>query len=428
MKSVTNYLIFEGEFCRKAINALSLKMQYFNLSVFSCAVVLLVAPRVGYAQIDSVAVQAAASELQHKFAPDKRSVYFNLHFKKDTAILESTSADALSAFADFSKTSSVKSVVVQLPSVSLQGKIYGVANLSVGNNRAVPSHSAEMMTQVTMGTPVEILKKQSGFYLVKTPDGYISWIDALGIAPMDKREFESWKRAQKVVYLPESGHAWGEPKSSGQRVSDLVAGNILQLLGTEGSFYKVQFPDKRIGYVQRSEAVSYENWLNRPVPDAGKILTSASAWLGVPYLWGGTSTKGMDCSGFTKTAYFLNGIIIPRDASQQALVGGIVDIMDGDSLSVAKSLQNLKPGDLLFFSASKSRGISGGRITHTAIYMGNGEYIQAAGMIRINSLIPGKKNFDRSQVQTIVSARNILSNVGQAEITRVKNHPWYSEE
>lgn len=378
-----------------------------------------------FAQTDTAAIRVEGTKIQHQFAPDKRSVYFNMQFKRDSVFVESTSAEALKAVSEFNKNTPFHASLIQLPAASLHGVIYGVANLSVCNNRVYPSHSAELVTQMILGTPVQILKRQSGFYLVKTPDGYISWIDGAAIAPMDLVNFEAWKAAKKIVFLPEYGHAFQAPDVKSVRVSDLVAGNILQVLSIDKIFYKVQFPDKRVAYIPVEQAESFNEWANRPVPVAASILESAKAWLGVPYLWGGTSTKGMDCSGFTKTAYFLNGVIIPRDASQQALVGKSVDILEGDSLNVAKSLENLQPGDLLFFAASKRRGVVGGRVTHTAIYMGNGEFIQAAGMIRINSFVPGTANYSGSQAQTIVGARNILSSIGKPEITRVANHPWY---
>lgn len=120
----------------------------------------------------------------------------------------------------------------------------------------------------------------------------------------------------------------------------------------------------------------------------------------------------------------MHGIVLPRDASQQALVGDKVDIFENDSLSIDKALKNLKPGDHLFFAANKKTG----RVTHTAIYIGNGDFIQAAGLVRINSMIYGSKNYDDFQSRTLVGARRILTAIGDSEITRVKQHSYYQEQ
>src|SRR5690606_34759178 len=87
---------------------------------------------------------------------------------------------------------------------------------------------------------------------------------------------------------------------------------------------------------------------------ADRLISTAKRMMGLPYLWGGTSVKGVDCSGFTKTAFHMNGLMIPRDASQQVLEGMQVDILAPDgSLDTVLVHRNLKPGDLLFFSAGK---------------------------------------------------------------------------
>lgn len=227
--------------------------------------------------------------------------------------------------------------------------------------------------------------------------------------------------------MADYGHALSKPDLQAARVSDLVGGNVLQVLGTEKDFYQVRFPDQRIAYIQQSQAMPYQKWVDRPNPHAAAVLATAKTLIGVPYLWGGTSIKGVDCSGFTKTAYFLNGIIIPRDASQQALVGQPVDVMENDTVNVEKCLKNLQPGDLLFFSSAKARGINGGKVTHTAIYMGNGEFIQSAGMVKISSLVPTAVNYDKGQTPALVGARRILTAIGQPEITRVSEHDWYKK-
>jgi len=387
----------------------------FSLSIFTLK-----------AQSDTAVFRSVAATIQKKYAPDKRSVYFNLELTGDSAKLESTSQEALKEFDKLKpNTPSIKFSGVLLPEPSLHGMEYGVANLSVCNNRAYPKNAAEMMTQMLLGTPIKVFKKQGGFYLVQTPDGYISWTDVGAITPMNKSGFETWQRAKKVVFTADYGHSFNTPDENAQRVSDLVGGNILQLLGEEKKFYKVGYPDGRTAYLPKRQASLYQAWVNRPDPNAEKILTTAQSLLGVPYLWGGTSGKGVDCSGFTKMSFFLNGVIIPRDASQQALIGQPVDVLENDSISVDKCLRNLQPGDLLFFSAAKRRGFNDGRVTHTAIYMGKGEFIQAAGMVRINSLVPSADNYDGRQSATLVGARRILTDIGKPGITRIDQHYWY---
>lgn len=379
------------------------------------------------AQIDTATLRVISNQIKKEFAPDRRSVYFNTQIKGDSILVESTSQDALSVFdkqvqdvKGFVKVSSL------LPAKNLNGLEYGLANLSVCNNRSAPQNSAEMLTQMILGTPVQVLKKQGGYYLVKTPDGYLSYTDGTAVSLMNKDDFEAWKKSKRIIYTQDFGHAFSETNTNSMRVSDLVKGNILEVLAEEKSYYKVLFPDKRIGYVKKADAKIFSEWDKKSNPDAKAILETAKTLIGVPYLWGGTSIKGVDCSGFTKTSYFLNGIIIPRDASQQALVGSAVDVLDADSISVEKCLKNLRPGDLMFFSAAKRRGLNGGRVSHTAIYMGNGQFIQAAGMVRINSIIPTAINYDSHQSKTLVSARRFLTEIGKPEITRVDQHSWYT--
>lgn len=399
--------------------------------VFLVALSLILKSESQAALADSVIIKKVtelASRVQKKYAPDKRTEYFQIRMQTSEPLAYTVEVSKPEAITELKALLNKENVTVQingefLPSRDLGDKIYGVANLSVSNNRYSPSHTAEMATQTILGTPVKILKKERGYYFVRTPDNYLSYSEIAGITAMTKAEFEAWQSADKIVYTDVYGHAFSEASEKSAPVSDLVSGNILQVMGQSNGFYKVSFPDKRLAYIPVSKAQSFAQWEKRPNPHAEEILKSARAMLGVPYLWGGTSTKGVDCSGFTKTSYFLNGVVLPRDASQQALVGEKVDIYDADTVNIAKCLKNLKPGDLLFFAGDKRTM----RVTHTALYIGNGEFIQAAGLVRINSMVSGSANYGDFETRTLVSARRMLNSIGESEITRVDHHPYYKQ-
>lgn len=300
----------------------------------------------------------------------------------------------------------------------------GIANLSVCNNRLTPDHRAEMVTQTLLGTPVQVLKKDKGYYLVRTPDGYVSWTEGASVQVMDSTSYKQWLQGDKIVYTAAYGHAWAQASAKALPVSDLVAGDILRVLAKKHRYYQVQFPDQRIGYIPVKETMPYKQWTARPNPNAAAILATAQTFTGVPYLWGGTSIKGVDCSGFTKSCYYLNGIVLPRDASQQALVGEPVAITENDTASLQLCLRNLQPGDLLFFGV-KREGSSKPKIIHTAIYMGNGDFIQAAGLVKVSSLVAGTERFDEREWKRLVSARRMLTVIGSNGITRVQQHAFY---
>jgi hypothetical protein len=368
-------------------------------------------------------VNSIVNKVKEQFATDKRVAIFNIEISEaDIKIIikgETNLPEAKSELIKLVNDSGLKydDRIEMLPSKKLGDKIFGIINLSVANFRATESHSAELVTQALLGTPVKIYKKgEDGYYLVQTPDGYISWLDDDGVEFMNETAYNNWNNSEKIIYLNEYGFSFSKPDLTSNRVSDLVAGNLLKVIGEEGNFFKVDYPDGREAYVKKDESKLFSDWYNELNPNGETILKTAYRFMGIPYLWGGTSTKGMDCSGFTKTVYYLNGIVLQRDASQQVNNGEMVDTKDG--------WQNLQPGDLLFFGRKADENRKE-RITHVAIYIGDGDFIHAAGRVKINSFNPEKSYYSDYRKSGFIRAKRILTSVGKNGIEMILENGFY---
>lgn len=385
------------------------------------------------AQADSLQfgrIMAISQEIRAVHAPDRRVKQWVIEpqLVQGSWILRgyTTEPEARVAFFDALQKAGIdlRDSVEILPSSALGERRFGLANVSVTNNRYEPRQSAEMATQMTLGMPLEVLKKQGGYYLVRTPDGYISWTEDLMVALKTRAELSAWNQGKRLVYTDYFGHAFAMANEDSPIVSDLVAGNILKQTGEAKGYYKVAFPDGRQGFIPKKSAMPWEQWLSSRKPAVQPVENTARTLMGTPYLWGGTSIKGVDCSGFIKTAYFLQGLIIPRDASQQAGIGEVVDILDQDTVNLDKALRNLRQGDLLFFSAFKD-GKPTGRVTHVAMYIGDGRFIHASGLVRINSMKKGDADYGDWETRAFVGARRVVGSKGDAGIEEVGKNALY---
>jgi len=292
---------------------------------------------------------------------------------------------------------------------------YGVITLSVADARMDAKYSAEMGTQLLLGTPLQVIQNR-GWWQIKTPEGYVVWIEKSAFVRMNKEAFNQWISAKKVIFTDDYGFSYEKPDESKQRVSDLVFGNLLKWEGESKKFFYVSYPDGRKGYISKKQAQLYDKWKTSFKLSEKSIVQTAMTLKGIPYTWGGTSTKGMDCSGFTKTVFLKHGIILMRDAWQQAKTGIPVDISAG--------YDNLRPGDLMFFG-KKATSDTEEKIRHVAIYIGNKEFIHAAGYVKINSLDPNKSNYDDLNTREFVRASRIIGAVGSEGIWIIDTNPFY---
>jgi len=122
----------------------------------------------------------------------------------------------------------------------------------------------------------------------------------------------------------------------------------------------------------------------------------------------------------------MNGYIIPRDASQQVLAGQAIDILDKEGhFDPNKALKNLKPADLLFFASGKNSNPNA-RVTHVALYIGNGEFIHSAGTVRINSMLKNANNYDDFQTRTVVAAKRYIG-IQDQQVQKIQENPYYKQ-
>jgi len=306
------------------------------------------------------------------------------------------------------------SLALQSDSIADNEK-YGVVTISVADARLGTDFNTEMGTQLLMGMPVKTLKHQ-GWWQIETPEGYVSWIEPRAFVRMNKEDFNRWTSAKKIIFTDDYGFAYETPDVHTQHVSDLVFGDLMKLEDESETFYQVSYPDGRKAYVLKTQASLFDQWKSSCKLTEKSIVETALTFKGIPYVYGGTSEKGMDCSGFVKTVFLKNGVILRRDASEQAETGVPVDI--------SKGYDNLRPGDLMFFG-KKATADTPERIRHVAIYLGNKEFIQSSGYIRISSLDPNQPNYDSFNTREFVRASRMVGAVGSKGIWNISDNPLY---
>lgn len=360
--------------------------------------------------------------IRNSFVPDKRVNVFdvkfipegNVYVLKGITTVEEAKIALLKCLHE--KQIIFSDSILVLPDISLKDKTYGIVDLSVCNIRTANDFAAEMSLQGLMGMPVRVLEDK-GFYRIQTPDRYIGWVLHAGITLMNKSNYDAWNRAPKVVVTSHYGFTYSQPDISSQTISDVVSGDRLKLEGVSGSYYKVSYPDGRKAYISKSIAVDEKAWRKNLKQDAASIIKTAYTLIGVPYMWGANSAKGLDCSGFVRTVLFLHDIIIPRDASQQAYIGRHIEI--------APQCTNLQPGDLVFFGKKAQDGKKE-HVSHVAIYIGNQRFIHSMGDVHESSFNAKDLNYDAYDLGRRLYAVRFLPYLNkQKDINTTLTNPFY---
>lgn len=374
-------------------------------------------------QLSTDSVQSLIGQFKLKYAPDKRTAIFNLSAEEvnDTFIIrgETNQPEGRQLLLNTLKQRgiSIKDDSRLLPDTALHHKIYGLVNLSVICMRSGPDYTDGLDTQTLLGSPVRIMEKKNWWH-IQSADDYLGWTHYSSIVPLTKEELERWNRSKKIVITAIQTYGYTKPDKRSQIVSDLIAGNRLRLLKRQGTFYEVAYPDGKKAWVPVTDGLEEQQWIDSRHPDAKHLIATAYSLMGFPYLWGGTSVKGTDCSGFVKTCAFLNGLILTRDASQMAYTGKRYDSTD---------YHDWKPGDLIFFGKPATDGKKA-RVSHVGLYIGDGRFIHSMGYVHISSLNPADtRYYDEFNKNRLLWAVNILDHIGTEGIQLITRNPLYQK-
>ena len=358
------------------------------------------------------ALAAKFEAIRTQFAPDKRLELFRLEFDETVtppkARLETTSAQARDAARKLQAEYKEWQIEVALypeENAKLEGKWRAIVIHSTIQIQSGPDYSTEWSTQSLMGTPLRVLDTTPSYWLlVQNADGYIGYATRGSLLRMTKAEYDAWLDAPKLIWIKNVGEILAEPRADSATVSDLVANDVMIWKEREEreGYYHVATPDGRLGWIEASGAMEWTQWLATRELTAENIIASARRMLGRPYVWGGTSAKGVDCSGLVNFAFYTNGYNILRDVSQIQREGLEVDMSRG--------WRGYEPGDLLLFGAKRENGTIGWR--HIAIYIGDGRFIHSATWVYEASLDPDSPLYDERNAKSL---QKVIRMIGAPE-------------
>ncbi len=256
---------------------------------------------------------------------------------------------------------------------------YGIVSVPYVMGRYKPVDKKQEGTEMLYGEPVRLIREKGDYVQVQSNIGYLGFIKKNTIRPVTLKEWSRYHTGAQAIFSQNVTLESGQVLAMGTRLPYLGNENILLADGTELSLpqdnYRVYDPT------------------TNPLRDS--IIESAEQYLGLPYVWGGRSSEGVDCSGFVMQSYALNNIYIPRDSDEIANIGRIIGYPGW--------MDAMLPGDMMFFAGSRRM------VTHTALYMGDGKVIHSLGKgVQIQSMNPQDPDFSEGLTKRFIFAKRLF--------------------
>ena len=239
---------------------------------------------------------------------------------------------------------------------------------AVENMYSGPDASKDVVSQALLGQVVGILETSGGFAHIETPDRYRGWVPSGSISTYASGAPRYASRGEVAEVTSLMAHLYREPDVTTARPKaqapfgarlETARGAALPAGASPARWLAVRLPGGETAWIQHGDVRVLDAAAPRPTGSGEDLVAAARKFMGAPYLWGGMSPLGVDCSGLMSRAYAVNGIDLLRDAG--------IQMTDPRAIPVERA--DLQPGDLLFFGAKK--------ITHVGMYAGDGRFIHA---------------------------------------------------
>ena len=344
-------------------------------------------------------VRALVEEVREQCAPDPRLAVFEVEVEIQggrLTLLGATSEPAAAQelhrrAAGITGWNEVVDRVQLLPEAEADDRVHALVSAAVAPMMAGPSIQSTQVSQAVLGSRLIVFRREGRWLQCRGSDGYIGWLHAGYVALVDEGMARAWE-------LGADGDLWvaldaAVAQDSGDVLVRLPWG--ARVLREQDGI--VRLPDGRTGHAKGEMLPLGARGLAFPL-EVAAVCESATRWLGVPYLWGGVTMGGVDCSGFVQALYRMHGCVIPRDSDQQSRAGELVEC--------GEDFANLHPGDLLFFAESE------GRCSHVAMSTGGSRIIHASlgnGGVARNDMA-GRRAYERELRRMFLWARRMVGN------------------
>lgn len=341
------------------------------------------------------AIRSAGRATRSEHAPDPRVEIFQIRTRTKAqppeVVLETTLPKAALAFAARLEEEGLEADlhVTLLPDPTLEPRCEALVRASVAPAYRRPTMNSTLLTQYLLGARLTLLSRRGRHWRVRGEDGHVGWVHTGYLIRGELDWALAWERAEGGDPVVSLG---AQLQDEADRVFARLpwGARVIQQAGG-----RILLPDGRTGRLGSGELVPADRLKDRFPPRGESVTRTARRWLGVHYLWGGVTPKGVDCSGLVQSVYWIHGVALPRDSDMQSQVGAEV--------SVGPDWSGLRPGDLLFFAER-------GRVNHVALSLGGAHIIHASasnGGVDMNDL-GGERELEQRLRTVFSGARRLL--------------------